>query len=133
MARYLEKERGIAGNRIVREARSENTVQNIRYCMELPASILSPDAAGAKGIMSEAAGDEREKRETIRLIDPEQNRIGIVTNDFHLYRASAIAEKAGLRNISGIAGPSNRLYLPNNLLREFFGVFKDVVKGNMQF
>ena len=42
-----------------------------------------------------------------------------------------IAEKAGIRNVYGIAAPSKILYLPNNMFREFFGVVKDILRGNM--
>ncbi|MBQ9320812.1 MAG: YdcF family protein [Eubacterium sp.] len=66
-----------------------------------------------------------------KLIDPEKDRIGIVTNTFHLFRALGIAEKAGIKNVCGIAAGSNPLFLPNNMLREFFAVCKDFVKGNM--
>ena len=69
-------------------------------------------------------------RENIRFsmayLDPDKDRVGIVTNNFHLFRGKSLAKKAGIRFVSGIAADSNRLFLPNNLLREFFGTVKDV-------
>ena len=50
--------------------------------------------------------------------------VGIVTNDFHMFRALQIARKQGLDNACGIAGGSMRLYLANNMLREFFAEIK---------
>ena len=57
--------------------------------------------------------------------------MGIVTNDFHVYRAVHIARKAGLAHACGIAGYSTPLYLPNNLLRESLGLAKDFAVGNI--
>lgn len=67
----------------------------------------------------------------MEMIDPEEDRIGIVTNNFHVFRAAALAKKAGMKNVYGIAAGSSSLFLPNNMLREFFGVAKDVLAGNM--
>ena len=57
--------------------------------------------------------------------------VGIVTNNFHLFRAMAIAKKQGLTNCVGIAAASKAIYLPNNMLREFFGIVKDFLVGNL--
>lgn len=54
----------------------------------------------------------------------EEASIGIVTNNFHMFRALSIAKKQGLRNVCGIASKSNPIYLPNNMLREFFAMVK---------
>lgn len=53
--------------------------------------------------------------------------VGIVTNDFHMFRALQIAHKQGLDNACGIAGGSMRLYLANNMLREFFAEIKFLI------
>ncbi|MBR0398219.1 MAG: YdcF family protein [Eubacterium sp.] len=91
-----------------------------------------------QGIVPERIIIENQSRNTVenirlsmKLMDPEQDYTGIVTNNFHVYRGCAIAEKTGIRHVCGLAAPSNRLYLPNNLLREFFGVVKDWLAGNM--
>ena len=55
----------------------------------------------------------------------------IVTNDFHVTRGLALARKQGLTNVYAVAAPSNPLYYPNNMLREFFGLTKDFLKGNI--
>ncbi len=103
-----------------------------------------PEAEGmkkyltGKGIAPERILEEPESLNTkqnidnsMKLIDPEKDRVGIVTNNFHVFRGVAIAKKAGIRNVSGIAAGSASLYLPNNMLREFFGVLKDAVSGNI--
>ena len=65
------------------------------------------------------------------LLSSPDASVGIVTNNFHVTRALALARKQGLTNVSAIAAPSTPLYLPNNMLREFFGLTKDFVAGNL--
>ena len=65
------------------------------------------------------------------LLDASAARVGIVTNNFHLYRALGIAKKQGIPGAVGIAAPSMPAYLLNNLLRETFGICKDTLLGNM--
>ncbi|MGN0362367.1 MAG: YdcF family protein [Bilifractor sp.] len=65
-----------------------------------------------------------------KLLDRDRDSIGIVTNDFHVFRSMRLAKKDGYRNVCGIAAPSNPLYLPNNMLRECLGIVKEVVCGN---
>ena len=66
-----------------------------------------------------------------KLLQGEDPTVGIVTNNFHLFRACAIAQKSGLRNVTGIPAYSTPFYLPNNMLREFLGVMKDWFEGNI--
>ena len=69
---------------------------------------------------------------SMQLLDPERDRTGFVTNDFHVYRGYSLAKKAGIRNVCGIAAPSTPLFLPNNMMRECVGIIKDVLMGNMR-
>lgn len=66
-----------------------------------------------------------------RLLDKTTHKVGIVSNNFHIFRAVALARHAGYVHVSGIAAPSEIVHLPNNMLREFFGVLKDFLMGNM--
>ena len=56
---------------------------------------------------------------------------GIVTNNFHVARAMALARKQGLTDIYAIAASSDLLFLPNNMFREVFGLTKDFLAGNL--
>ena len=69
-------------------------------------------------------------RNSAELLEPGSS-VGIVTNDFHLYRALRIAEKNGLAGASGLAAPSNPLYLPQSALRECAALAKDLLVGNL--
>lgn len=66
-----------------------------------------------------------------RLLEEPYNGVGIVTNNFHMFRAVQIAKKQGLEGICGIAADSNVLYLPNNILRECMGILKDWLMRNI--
>ena len=56
---------------------------------------------------------------------------GIVTNNFHAFRAMRIARKQGLSLAYGMPAASEPFYQMNNMFREFFGVMKDLLRGNM--
>lgn len=65
------------------------------------------------------------------LLDPEKDSVVLVTNNFHVFRATGIARKMGYENLSGLAADSYPFMVPNNLLREFLGVIKDSLVGNL--
>ncbi|MBQ4259551.1 MAG: YdcF family protein [Lachnospiraceae bacterium] len=65
------------------------------------------------------------------FLDKEKDCVVIVTNNFHMFRALRIAEKQGYGNVQGLSAKSVVGFLPNNLLREFVGVMKDWLFGNL--
>ena len=92
-------EKGISPERIIKEDKSENTVQNLLFSAE----YLEEDKAD----------------------------VVIVSNNFHVFRAVKIAQKAGYENVSGLAARGEPFLQFNNMMREFFGVMKDFLFGNM--
>lgn len=64
-------------------------------------------------------------------LDKSEDRVVIVTNNFHVFRALKLAKKQGYAQVEGLAAGSYPAMLPNNLLREFFGVLKDFLAGNL--
>lgn len=98
------------------------------------------DYLTAKGIDSSRILTEDKSANTIQnilfskeIIADDSASVGIVTNNFHLCRGLSLAKKQGLNNVHGLAAPSNPGYLPNNMLREFVGILKDSLLGNMNF
>lgn len=53
-----------------------------------------------------------------------KRRVGIVTNDFHLYRSLLIARKQGFQRVWGVPAASTPENLPVNLARECFALIK---------
>ena len=72
-------------------------------------------------------------RENLRFsrkyADAEKDRVGIVTNDFHIYRSSLIARQEGYENIIMIPAGSNPVFQINYLVREFFAVVRTWMSG----
>lgn len=66
-----------------------------------------------------------------KFIDTEKESVVIVTNNFHVFRALKIAQKQGYANVEGLAADADMWMAPNNLLREFLGVVKDFIVGNL--
>ncbi len=91
-----------------------------------------------KGIAVERILREDKSRNTSQnidfsseFLDKENDSVGIVTNNFHIFRATHIAKKSGYRQVYGIAAPSELSMQGNNMLREFMGVVKDFLAGNI--
>lgn len=64
------------------------------------------------------------------LIGRKDISVGIVTNNFHVFRGIRLAKAAGFEHVCGIAARSNVYFQLNNMVREFFGILKDFVFGN---
>lgn len=92
---------GISPHRIYLEDASFNTSQNLKYSKEII-----------------------EKHST-------NYTVSIVSNDFHLCRAKAIARKEGFSNIQSIAAPSDTFLRPNYMAREAIALIKDKLAGNL--
>lgn len=66
-----------------------------------------------------------------KLMKVPYNGVGIVSNNFHVFRAVRIAKAQGLEGACGIAADSNVLYIPSNVLRECCGILKDWMMNNI--
>lgn len=108
MRRYL-MEHGIEKTRIIKEAFSTSTQENLNFSK---AYILLNWSGKTKeeGVMP---------------------KVGIVTNNFHVYRAVAVAEKLNFNNVEGIPAPSDNFLLVNQMVREFFALVKEKIVGNI--
>ena len=103
-AGYLER-LGIPATRVIAETESTDTSENIKNALEIISAL------------------EGDSGETLR--------IGIVTNNFHVYRGVHVAAKLTDSEIYGIAAYSVPFYLPNNLVRESFGICRDFAMGKI--
>lgn len=65
------------------------------------------------------------------LIDSKDMKIGLVTNNFHVFRALQLGKKQGYTNLSGIAAPSDPRFQLHYLVREFFALVKEKLVGNI--
>ena len=95
--------KGINPDRIIAETQAMDTTENIAFSLE---------------IMEQAVGDKR-------------LRIGVVTNNFHVFRGVHLAKKLTDDEVCGIAAYTVPWYLPNNMVRECFGIIRDLRKMRM--
>ena len=104
-------------------------------CSEAEAMDLYLESCGIDAARIELEDASTNTVENLRnsraLLADAGDAVGIVTNDFHVLRATRIAAKQGYANAHGIAAPSDAWYVPNNVLREVMGVVKDFLFGNM--
>ena len=105
MKEYLLKQ-GLAENRIITEDKSRNTDENLSFSKKL-----------------------------IEEISPEgkENRIVIITNTFHVYRAVSLAKAKGMENAEGYAAKSRIEADYHYSVRECIGLMKELVFGNIGF
>ncbi len=91
-----------------------------------------------KGISAERIQKEDQSKNTFQnltfsaeYLDKERDSVGVVSNNFHVFRAVRIARKAGYQKVHGIAARGEPFLQLNNMMREFLGVMKDFLVGNM--
>jgi len=99
-------EQGVEKDRILKENRASNTHENIIYSQK----ILKEEniSAGA---------------EEFKLT----GKVGLVTNDYHLFRSKLLARRHGVDATQGIAAETPTLILMNYLVREYLAVLKSWV------
>ena len=112
MEAYL-LEQGVDSSHLIKEEQSFSTVENLAY-----SQILI------------------EKREMLIGQSPEphpvrQPRIGVVTSNFHLFRALMIAKKQGYGMVYGIASEADKVLLVHFSLRDGIAILKDRLMGNL--
>jgi len=60
---------------------------------------------------------------------PEGASVGLVTNDFHMYRGIFLCKKHGLKGVHPIPADSDAFYRPNNYFREVLAFIKNMTIG----
>lgn len=96
---------------------------------EAMAEYLAENGIPRRRIFQEdqSASTRENFRFSRKYADGEHDRVGIVTNDFHIYRSSLIAGQEGYRNIFLLPADSNPVFQINYLVREFFGVMQVIL------
>ncbi len=80
-------------------------------------------------IIEDASKDTSENLQNSFALIPDGARAALVTNNFHMMRARALAKGMG-RQVGGIPVATSAISLPHYLLREFAGVSYEFVRGN---
>ena len=101
-------------------------------CSEAQAMAEYMEASGIEKerliLEDESKTTEQNIRNSRKYIT-EGAKVGIITNDFPMFRAMQITKAQGLRSAKAIAAGSNPLYLPNNMLREYLAEWKYLIRS----
>lgn len=96
-------DKGLDGNRIIMEDKSTNTMENLKFSYEIIEEMFGNNAS-----------------------------IAICTSNFHVYRATLLAENMGIENVSGLAAYTKPILLPNSTVRECLALVKEWMIGNIK-
>lgn len=129
MREYL-LDQGVGEDKLLLEDRSYSTLENIAYSR----IVISQD------VQEKQEQRLREQRKLLqnRILtgpvpaQPErEQRIGLITSNFHLFRAGMIAKKQGLTDVRGIAAESDPVLLVHFCVRDGLALLKDRLMGNL--
>lgn len=113
---------GVNPHHLILEERSVSTVENIAFsklAIEADRYIRRPAVVKPMG----PGGG--------RVYPDKPLEIGVLTSNFHVFRARKIAEKWGLENVYGIAADSDPVLFIHYCVRECASIIKDRIMGNM--
>lgn len=82
-------------------------------------------------VLEDQSVDTNQNLRYSKKLIPEGSSVGIISNNFHIFRAVHIAKKTGIEDPYGIAAGGDVPTAPHNFIREFFGVMKDLLCGNL--
>lgn len=116
---------GVREEQLILETRSYSTVENIAYSRV----AIEKDQADKKAyrqnnpiIMVPGAFEE---------VPDKPIKIGVLTSNFHVFRAQQIAKKWGIPDIYGISCDSDPVLFIHFCVRESVAILKDKLVGNM--
>ena len=88
----------------------------------------------ARIIVEDRATDTLENLRFSRELLPEGvESIGLVTNNFHMFRSLATARGLGFENVHGVPVATSLFSMPHYLMREVAGVAYDMLCGDLAF
>ena len=116
---------GVKEEQLILETRSTSTVENIAYSRV----AIEDDQAERKAhrqnnpIFMEPG--------TFEEVPDKPIKIGVLTSDFHVFRAQQIGKKWGIQDIYGISCGSDPILFVHFCVRECVAILKDKLVGNM--
>lgn len=124
MRQYLEYN-GVRPEQLLIEDQSVSTVENIAYSKIIIQEHRNKDK-------KELVPLSRRTTSVPYAIAPDKPlEIGVLTSNFHIYRARLTAEKWGIDNVYGISADSDPVLFIHLCVRECASIIKDRLMGNM--
>ncbi|MDO5416839.1 MAG: hypothetical protein Q4F29_06545, partial [Lachnospiraceae bacterium] len=70
-------------------------------------------------------------RQETELLPDKPMQVGVLTSNFHLFRAVQIGKKQGFDHLSGVASSTDPVLFLHLCVRESLAILKDKFMGNM--
>ena len=116
---------GVRPEQMLLEERSSSTVENVAF-----SRLIIEQDRRQKRLIRERFLAPPLLRGGARVED-KPVEVGILTSNFHVYRAVATAKKWGFANVSGIGAVSDPTLFIHLCVRECASIIKDRIVGNM--
>ncbi len=127
MQAYL-LEKGVPEDRMLLEQQSTSTMENIAYSRQLIDQQRESRRSREHGVLG-GLPIQRTKPDEPGL--GRMMRVGILTSNFQLYRASKIAKHQGFVHVSGIACQSDQILFLHFCFRDSLALLKERIVGNL--
>ncbi len=124
MYAYLVRQ-GISPTRLLTEADSESTLENIAY-----SQLLIARQEQARREMARS-GDDSVAPGPYLQVEAKPVQVGILTSNYHAFRAEMIAKKRGMQGVYSIPAASDPVLFVHLCVRECAAIIKDRLMGNM--
>lgn len=106
--------------------------ENITEALCMKRYLVKNGISSDRLILEEKSTDTRENLEfSDEMTGCKEKKTGILSNDFHVYRAVRLAKKLGYTFPEGIAAQSDPFMEPHYIVREIFALIKEQLKGNI--
>ncbi|MGN0373430.1 MAG: YdcF family protein [Enterocloster sp.] len=118
---------GIRPDKLLLEERSVSTVENIAYSR----IVIERNRLYEKQEHRTEAMPRKNPTGNYVTAADRPLEIGVLTSNFHIYRARMTAEKWGFENVYGISAESDPVLFIHLCVRECASIIKDRLMGNM--
>lgn len=106
--------------------------ENITEALCMKRYLVKNGISSDRLILEEKSTDTRENLKfSDEMTGCKEKKTGILSNDFHVYRAVRLAKKMGYTSPEGIAAQSDPFMEPHYIVREIFALIKEQLKGNI--
>lgn len=116
---------GVSPRQLLIEDQSVSTVENIAY------SKVVIEQHRMKGKKAVVPIPQKTGSVPYAMAPDKPLEIGVLTSNFHIYRARLTAEKWGIDNVYGISADSDPVLFIHLCVRECASIVKDRLMGNM--
>lgn len=93
--------------------------------------LIGMGIAKERLIMEDKSTSTLENLELSAQLIGKDKTVGLVSQNFHIYRAVQLAQHQQYENVCGIAASAELQYLPHYMVREFFALVKEKLTGNI--